>query len=342
MKKGGLILLTTILLTYGYQGYKAIYNYINDEVKIKTSAVLSDITDSVISVPLEAPNGRAIQQIRRVQRDENNIFLLAEHRLLHFDISGKFINQPASDISDRDDVFIADYTIDADRQQIIVIDSLRYMSKYDYSGNLISRVKITQPWHKITAFAYHSGYIWATTETLIKNTDNDSYNISHDLCQLDMEMNGISNQRLHYADVGRNIFKSFCINELLVDENSVYAYSSPIDMDNLLNDTLFILQSHNVSMMNRNRYYGQACVYPVRKSKRYMMSTHHYSADDCHTFCYDNSNNTAYMLSEGFEDDFYNTGNITDLQPMDIYHTSYCFVKQESDAPVLFIATLKS
>ena len=112
MKRSALIFLATILLTYGYQGFKTYYNHINENVKVKTSGLLSDITSNVISIPLETPDSGAIKQIKRVQRDRDNIFLLGDQRLLHFDVSGKLISQIANDISDNEDVFIADYVID--------------------------------------------------------------------------------------------------------------------------------------------------------------------------------------------------------------------------------------
>ena len=338
MKKGGLLLLAILFLTYGYEGYKIVQLYMNDNVKVKTSGLLSDITDDVISVPLKTPDSGVVRQIRRVQRDGNNIFLLSERRLFHFDISGRFINQPATETSNAEDVFIADYTLDTDNHLIIVIDSQRNISKYDYSGNLISKAVINQPWRRVTAFAHHNGFLWISAEI----TD-DSYLITHRLYQMDTDLNEISNQGFYSAEIGRDIaFNSLCIDELLVDEDGVYAYSSPVDMKHLLSDTLHILQYKNLLSAFGKRHHGEAGVYPVRKGQRYIMSTYHNTVDNCYTFCYDKTNNKAYMLSEGFKDDFYNTGYIADLQPMDINNTSYCYIKSETGNPVLFIVTLKS
>ena len=332
MKKGGLFLLAILFLTYGYQGYKTVRTYMNDEVTVKTSGRLSDIANNVIPVPLETPDSGVLRQVKRVQRDGNDIFLLSDRRLLHFDISGKFISQPAIEISDNEDVFIAEYTLDTDHNLIIVIDSQRNISKYDYSGNLISKSKINQPWRRITALAYHNGHLWVTAETTEKAAD-DFYQTIHRLYRLDSDMNEISNQRLYSADVGRDIkFNSLCIDELLVDEDGLYAYSSPSDMKHLLSDTLHILQCKNIPLTAyKNAHNVETGVYPVRKSKRYIMSTNNNSIDNPYTFCYDKTNNDAYMLSEGFKDDFYNTGYVANLQPMDIYNTSYCYIKTESD-----------
>ena len=160
---------------------------------------------------------------------------------------------------------------------------------------------------------------------------------------MDIDLNEISNQGFYSAEIGRDIaFNSLCIDELLVDEDGVYAYSSPVDMKHLLSDTLHILQYKNITSALGDMHHGEACVYPVRKGQRYIMSTYYNTVDNCYTYCYDKTNNKAYILPEGFKDDFYNTGYIADLQPMDIHNTSYCYIKSETNSPVLFIVTLKS
>ena len=356
MKKSCILLLTIISLTYGYQGYLTIRSYYNDELKIKTSGQLSDITSNVIPVQLETPDSGIVKQIKRVQRDGDDIFLIGDNRLLHFDISGNFINQLAMEISDNEDVFIANYTLDTQLHQVILIDSQRNILKYNYSGDLLSKSKINQPWRSISAFAYYNGYLWTTAEKVVINADDNSIQVTHSLYQLDSEMNEISSQTLHYADVGRDIlFHSFFVDELLVDEHGVYAYSSPADMKYLLEDTLNILLYKEIPMMSKTGHYGKACVYPIRKGKHLMISTYCNEADNCYTFCYDNTNHTAYLLSEGFNDNFYKTGHITDLQSMDIYNKSYCYIKSGDDLsdkfpdreknnnnPILFLVTLKS
>ena len=338
----------------------------NDEIKVKTSGQLSDITNNVIPVKLEAPDSGIVRNITRVQRDGNNIFLLSDKRLLHFDISGRFINQPAMEISNNNDVFIADYTLDSDNHQVIVIDSQRYISKYDYSGNLISKAKINQQWRRISAFTYYKGYLWVSAETTEKiadvpiNRDNsvvasyttetsdkkrdDSYQVTYRLYKLDNDMNEISNQKIFLADIGRNTkFNSPCIDELLVYEDDVYAYSSPTDMEHILSDTLHILQYKSMpSFAIANRHEGETGVYPIRKGKRFIISTNNNMIDNCYTFCFDKTKYTAYMLSEGFKDDIYNTGNITNLQPIDIHNASYCFIKSERNNPILYIVTLNA
>jgi hypothetical protein len=343
MKRCGILLLTIIFLTYGYKGYKVYDDYINDVVKVKESGALSDISNNVIPVNLKGQHIADVQQIRKVQKDGNNIFLLSEDKLLHFDINGNFLNYIASDISDNEESFIASYTIDSDKHQIIVIDSSRNICKYNYNGKLISKLKITHSWNKMTAFTYHKGYLWATAETIEKHDDNSLW-VVNNLYKLDTDMNEISRDRLHPTEKGRDIlFESLHAHEILVDEQGVYAYRPPVDMKYLLDDTLNILYRNSTPMkLLRRNYHEQASLYPVRKSKHFMISTFYNTQDDHYTFCYDKSNNTAYMLQKGFKDDFYNTGYITDLQPVDNNNSTYCYINSSDEKAVLYIVTLKS
>lgn len=356
MKRTCIFLLTIIALTYGYQGYKTIDKYVQDKVKVKTDGRLSDISNDITAVPLEAPDSGVIRQVKRVQRDGNHLFLLGDNRLLHFDMSGTFLRQIDMNTSGEEAVFIADYTLDTDLHQVIVIDSQRNIHKYDYAGNLLSTAEIRQPWHKMTAFAYHNGHLWITARKLIKNDcDLNTCQIIHSLHQLDTDMNEIACFPLRIANVGRgDVFQSYHVDELLADEHGVYAYTSQADMGCLLQDTLQIIQRKQLPLMYTDQPTENACIFPVRKGNRFFMSTSFLAADG-YTFCYDSDNQTAFLLSDGFRDDFFHTGMITDLQPMDIYNQTYCFLKSgteiagtfseraiNNDLSVLFIVPLKS
>ncbi|MDR0699384.1 MAG: 6-bladed beta-propeller [Tannerella sp.] len=357
MKKGCFLLLILITLTYAYQGYKVTEAYIHDKIKIKTSGKLSDIAGNVLPVPLETPGSGEIQHVRHVRRDGNHLFLLSDNRLLHFNIHGKFIRQIAHEINDENDARITQYALNTEIRQIIVIDSLRNVSKYDYNGNRISKERIKHPWQNLTAFAFHDGYLWISAETLVTSHDRpDACQIKHDLYQLDTDMNEISRQPLRIADTGRErIFTGTCVSELLADEEGVYAYSPPFGTEHLLKDTLYITEQKKIPLLYPEKDTGTACIYPVRKGMRYMISTCNNHAGHPFTFCYDQLNFTAYLLPGGFRDDFFGTGYISDLQPVDMYNKSYCFIKSgrdiakkypakaiSEDQPVLFLVNLNA
>jgi hypothetical protein len=357
MRKGCFLLLTIVFLIYGYQGYKVIETYSTDDIKIKQSAKLSDIAGHVMPVPLETPDSGSMRNIKHVRKDGDNLFLLSENRLLRFDTGGNFINRIASDIKDENNVFIVGYALHTNMRRILVIDSQRNISKYDYNGNLISKTEIKHSWHKLTAITFHNGYLWTTVETLVKeNKQPASYLIMHDLYQLDADMNELSKTTLNFAIAGRNkIFDRPCVSALFADEDGIYAYSQPYETEHLLEDTLHIIQQKQFPLLYSGANYGMARIYPIRKGKRYFMSTCN-SPDNNHlTFCYDNANYTAYLLPKGFKDDFFETGYIADFQPLDIYNNSYYFIKSGNDLsgkfpgrsanednPVLFVVTLNT
>ena len=356
MKKGGFLLLAIILLIYGYQAYQVVDLYRDDVLKIKYSGKLSDITERVLSVPLETPDSGVIRNVKHVRRDENHLFMLSDNRLLHFNMKGKFINQIASDILAENGKYIVEYVLNADNHQVLVIDSECYISTFDYYGHLINKISIDKPWHKITAITFHDGFLWATAETLVKNRENpSSFLIEHKLYQLDIYMNEIYSQALRPVNFGKNtIISSLPVDELLVDEQGVYAYSAISNKSVLLEDTIHIVQQKKIPLLYKDAPYRMACIYPVRKGTRHYLSTYYNDlTDNGFTFCYDNLKYTAYLLSDGFRDDFYKTGYVSDLQPMDSYNDSYCFIKsgkeiakkfperaKNNDMPVLFILKL--
>ncbi len=357
MKKSCFSLLALLFLIYAYQGYKVVETYTNDRIKIKTSGKLSDITEKVLSVPLETPDTGAIRNVQRVRKDGNHLFLLSDNRLLHFDIHGKFIGQIAGEINDENETQIITYVLNTDTKRIIAIDSQRNISTYDYANNLLSKKQLEHPWQRLTAFAFHNGYLWASAETYAKDQDQpDTIQIKHDLYQLDAEMNEIARQTLHIAATGReSIFTGPCVAELLADEEGVYAYSPPSDMKYLLEDTLHIAERKKNPSLYPEKHTGMACIYPVRKGIRHTMSTCNNHTGQHFTFCYDHEKFTAYILPNGFKDDFFETGFITNFQPMDMYNKSYCFIKSgkdiskkyperaiSEDQPVLFIVNLNT
>jgi hypothetical protein len=357
MRKGCFLLLATVFLIYGYQGYKIMEEYSNDAIKIKKSAKLSDIAGQVTAVPLKTSDSGAVRNVRLVRKDGDNLFLLSENRLLRFDVRGNFINPVACDIEDENDAFIVGYTLISNTNRILVIDSRRNISKYDYDGNFISKAGIGHAWHKLTAFAFHEGCLWATAETLVKDGGQpDAYLIRHDLYRLDADMNEISSMTLRIANTGRDkLFSRSCVSALFADEEGIYAYSPSYEPEHLLEDTLHIIRQKQFPLMYSGADYGTACIYPVRKGKRYFTSTCHSPGNSHLTFCYDRATHTAYLLSKGFEDDFFGTGYVADFQPVDIYNHSCCFIKSgkdlsakfpersaDDDSPVLFVVNLNT
>jgi hypothetical protein len=337
MKKAVYLLLAVLSLTYGYKAYQAVSIHLNDMLKIKSKGVLSDITDKVASIPLETPDSGEVTHIKRVLKDGNDLFLISNNRLLHYDISGKFINPVARDIAENNE-FIGSYTLNTDQRQVIVIDSQRNITVYSYSGQLLSKKALPHKWYRISALEYYKGYLWATAETLAEMNDQDnSYKIRNNLYQLDHQMNIISETSLRTADTGRDrLWEGQCINELLAGNEGLYAYCPPFTQDYLLDDTLHILEQETIPSLHIGETFGSGCIYNLRRGNRFFI------ANNGFTFCYDNKSHTAYKLSKGFKDNFFGTGNVSNLQPVDIYGNTYCYFSNTTENSAnLYIFTLK-
>lgn len=94
---------------------------------------------------------------------------------------------------------------------------------------------------------------------------------------------------------------------------------------------------------------------PLETNNRFLISTYYNAntADNNYIFCFDQREKHSYTMKGGFEDNFYQTGQVAELQSMDIYNTSYCYYKtgeelkkafpdrKDGDNPVLFIVKLK-
>ncbi|MDR3266223.1 MAG: 6-bladed beta-propeller [Tannerella sp.] len=337
MKRTVYLLVTIILITYGYQAYKAVSEHLNDRIKIKMKGVLSDITDKVASIPLETPDSSEVTNVKRVLKDEDNIFLISNNRLLHYDISGKFKNHIARDVAENDE-YIRSYTLNVEQRQVIVIDSQRNILTYSYNGNFISKKTLSHQWQKISALEFYNGYLWAAAETYVKSNDSEnSYKIVNKLFKIDYQMNIVSETVLKTVDVGRKQMLNFgYATEILSGEDGLYAYSSPYNMKYLLEDTLHILQQKKIPVLHIGEIFGSGCIYNVRRGGRFFISNNGF------TFCYDDRNHTAYQLNKGFKDNFFDTGFVSDLQPVDVYCNTYCYMNTAENATNLYIFTLKA
>jgi hypothetical protein len=339
MKHAVYILITVIFVTSGYRACNLVSEHLNDRIKIRTEGVLSDIADKVESIPLETPDSGRVTRIRRVLKDGDNIFLISDNRLLRYDISGKFVNHVARDIAENSE-YIERYALNVAQRQVIVIDGRRNIITYSYSGELISKTALHHRWKRISALEFYSGYLWVTAETYVKTNDSDnSFRIVNNLYQIDRLMNIISETPLKTADVSKpQMLNIPFITEILAGEDGLYAYSLPYGMDCLLEDTLYILQQKKLPSLHVGETFGNKCIYSVRRGHRFFISGNKF------TFCYDDKNHTAYKLNEGFKDDFFNTGNVSNLHPVDIYGNTYCYFCESSTggSANLYIFTLKA
>ena len=95
-------------------------------------------------------------------------------------------------------------------------------------------------------------------------------------------------------------------------------------------------------------------LFPVCMGSRYWMAANQDAekTEQRYLFCWDRFENQAWQLKEGFTDDFFQTGSVAKLEPMDLYGQTYSFTKcgksleasfpEAADSTVVFIVEMKA
>ena len=353
MKRACTFLLLLILVTYAKEGYEKIT--IEAPVKCAEAGSLSDVAEEVIAIPLETNNRCLLKHAKLVKRDGNNIFLISKRQLYHFDRSGKFINQITfCEVEHENKILVSDYVINPVRQQLIVIDEEQNVHYYTYDGHLIGKLNIqkNRSWTAINHLSYYNNHLWVTAERIVKHSEEgDRQCLEQWLYKLDTTFNEVEARKLTSAELGRFTLGRNFSPEIAVANKNVYVQSPSMQPDLLLRDTLYLINQNKLDITST-----YASILPVRLSGRFLISTYYnpHSTENNYIFCFDQEKDKAYNVKDGFDDNFYGTGKVADLQAMDVHSQSYCYSKtgkeaqmafpdrKETDNPVLFIVKLKA
>lgn len=352
MKRAFLLLVLLLCVAY----LKESYELINDTKTIESSnkGVLSDIAQEVIAIPLETNNRCLLSHAKQIRRDGNHLFLLNKYQLYHFTCSGKFVNQITFlDSSHPNALKVTDYVVDPVNKQLIILDEEQNVHYYGYDGRLIAKIALPphHPWQQLLKLSYYDRYIWATADQLTKNSESSGSCLEQWLYKFDMAFRPIEARKLAPAELGRSQICYSFNPEMAVANRQVYVHAPSIDPDRLLQDTLYLISRNALTITENN-----ASILPLRINKRFLISTYYNPVElqKSYTFCFDREENKSYTVREGFEDNFYHTGRIGELQAMDVSNSSYCYYKsgeevrkafperKENDNPVLFIVKLKA
>lgn len=102
---------------------------------------------------------------------------------------------------------------------------------------------------------------------------------------------------------------------------------------NLLRDTLYIKQKRQSQALENLAGKNTFPLLPIRMGSRFWVSTYYNAEDESrnYTFCYDTEKEECWQVKEGLKDNFYQTGNVRRMDPIDPYCHSYCFSKSGED-----------
>lgn len=348
MKKTCLLLLILIGVLYIREGYLIVRN--DMPVKSTDKGSLSDIAEEVIAIPLETKPDCRLKYASRIKREGNELFLVSNSQIYHFDCSGKFINQ----VTFNKHFAVTDYVVDPIEKQLIVMDNRENVYYYDYKGVLLERKSLAgiNPLKSPTRMIYHDRHIWLTAQSVSSSKEEPGrQHVDQWLYKFDTTLNLQDARKLTAADVGRFYLGGCFMPELAVAKGNVYAYSPSAQPEELLGDTLYLISRNKL-----NIHKNYSSILPVCIAGRYLVSTYFDANEEKrnYTFCYDRSENYAYQVTGGFEDNFYQTGKVPDLKAMDAYNNSFCYCRSgkevkdafpgrtEEENPVLFIVRMKA
>lgn len=316
------------------------------------SGKLSDIASQIVAIPLETNTQCLLTSTDQIRRDGENLFILSNHQLYHFNRKGEFLNQLISKGKESIPFAIHDYVIDPVRKQLIVLDKKQTIHYYTYNGDLLYRKKLAEniPWQKIIKLSYFDKHIWATTENLEASAQDISVKVYEKwLYKLDTSFTIISGVRLQNADLGRFYINGNFSPELYVTNNKVYVHSPSLQGNQLLRDSLYLISNNQLEPQYPIR------ILPIRIHRRFLISSYQNSCTQKqnYLFCYDQTERKSFNIKEGFQDNFYQTGQVYDLQTLDVYNEELWYCKSSKDVqrsfperkvndnPVVFIVKLK-
>lgn len=327
MKRTFTLLLLAIVILYVREGYNTYHAAFHLEEKM--TGKLSDIAKEVTAIPLQPANGQKIQEVRNVQWEKNNLFLISENILYRFSKEGRFICR----ITQPEDIEVAGYLINPIEQELIVMGNANDLFYYTFDGDLIGqkRMEGSIPNRRILSMSLHNNRILSMEENCYINPDTQEVLVEKELVAYDTSFRRIESHKLASVDLGRSRYflnlsqPQLCVNP---DTGKIFVYSPSREPEYLLQDTLLLTASWD-RLMQTTWYDQSVPVVPIRPVGRFWFSSYAQAMDETenYMFCYDTKTCQHKTLMEGFEDDFYQTGIIQDLQAMDIYNQSFCFVQ---------------
>ena len=323
MKSGFKFLLFLFVLTIGYL---YIPWYIAQNAPRCVDGKLSDIAEEVSSIPLAFPAGYNPHRIHSVQKDGNDLFVLCDHILFHFDKSGACLGKISIHKAGIETISVTHFTLNTVGKQLVAIANNQIAYFYDYNGVLIKvkDLKASLPDTKLLHLSYYNEQLWATTEQVVPGETTPR--IEKRLCGFTTELQQTSHKTLCQADLGRFYLAADFDPQVAVSEGNMYAYSPSLCTDSLVQDTLYLIESNQLDA-ELFQTEQTAKILPLRLSNRFLISSYNNTqdADTCYTYCFDRRNNIAYFAKGGLVDDYYQTGRIAEFKPLDIQGKNYYY-----------------
>ena len=351
MRKTFNLLFICLIALYGWIGYQVIHT--TELPQCQPEGSLSDVAEEVIAIPLKTNGHCSLNKIKMIKRDREDIFLVSDRQLYHFNSSGQFLGQITAHLpGTRQPVELVDYAVDPVHDRLVVIGTGHEVYYYDYDGQLLFQSILPQDasWKTFGHMAYYNNHLWTTID-LVNSENKQAPSIEQWLYKFDLYFNEVGKRKLDVADLGRMDINYKTGTEIAVKDGHVYVQAPSLQPAHILNDTLYLINSNQLTITE-----DYAKILPLQIGTRFLISTHYDPTlpERSYTFCYDQRRTKAYHVQGGLDDNFYKTGKILELQSIDLQSNTYCYYKSgkelaysfpdltNKDNPVLFIVKMKA
>ena len=327
------------------------------DVQMDKPEKISAISESVEIIQLQTLEDNILGRVTKIAVTDNFIFVASfKEGLFQFDKKGQFIRQIGSVGKGPGEYkSVPSMLVDSDKELIYVASSPKIIS-YDFEGNLINEfLTIRYP----EMLSLMDGKLRVATSKLGILQEDGNY----------------LNQNLSYSlNEQGNIIDSMVLRSVKTETtsgalppsglsfihkvNSDYLVYYPVLIEELLiRDTLYRIEEEQLvphlklNFGDIDKENTPFAITDIYKSSRFVFSTYFYDRVS-RLFCYDEKEKKSYNLSDGFEDDIYQTGR-TKLLPLDLANDELFYLKYgyelesimegvtEASNPVLFLVKLK-
>lgn len=353
MKRAFGILLLLVVLLYGKEGYDRYLE--TQRLGPAFSGLLSDLAEEVIAIPLQTnDSGVVIEKAREIRKEGNELFLISNDILYRFRHSGEFVCR----ITDPEEICVAGYVVNLANRELIVLGNRDDIFYYTFDGQLKQKKKLKSDFsnYQVKSLSMVGELIYTVEERTTLVADTQELLIEQKLVAYDMGFREVEKRQLQTVNVGRTRVMPNRQHPHIYHNKTtglVTAYAPSEDHTRLLRDTLFVYGSYSQQQMDAKRS-KKALLCPFVTGSRFWLSGYNGGAEESENYIYyyDTHHHSYHVAIGGLRDDYYKTGMVTNLSPMDSegHLFYYCksadevrssFPHHQSGNAVVFIVQLK-
>jgi hypothetical protein len=226
--------------------------------------------------------------------------------------------------------------IDTQYERIIALRKDAKALYFDISGNLIGELSIEKPkdFIRVSRPVFHGDSIW-----MVATKKSCDASVEHCLCRMDQYFQITKCEKISMPELGRGIVSFAASPTVRFDGDKPYVSYTYSDADDLTHDTLYIMRN------NLDKAGGEHIMFPFEKAGKFLINSYASNVDSrSFFFYYDTHSNTAHIARGGLTDDFYNTGTVADIRPLEGTTRTYYFTRTSAtdDSSTLYLMRIKA